>query len=197
MKHSFTFILRLAICAVAGGLSLGVANAQMEGNTDTGGDVSGHNTVDSPYLRPRSKPAQSAAAGQAALSKKDQKFISQIAAGGVQAVQDAKVAQKQGSDSTKQIASRIVSERGKSNQELLALAKKKGVGLGVDKIQPRNMGKSNYDKQYLHTTGGDLQQDVKLLQTAASSSDDKDLKAWAARTAPMVKGHLSMVKSAK
>ena len=196
MKQSFTFISRLAICAVAGGLFIGVANAQEE-NTNTGGDVSGHDTIDSPYLKKKPKPAQSAAAGQAKMSQKDQKFISQIAAGGVQAVQDAKVAQKQGNDSTKQIASRIVSERGNSNQELLGLAKKKGLGLGVDKIKPRNMGKSDFDKQYRHTTGVDLQADLKLLQTAASSSDDKDVKAWAAKTAPMVKGHLSMVKSAK
>ena len=197
MKHSFTFISRLAICAVAGSLSISAANAQMEGNTDTGGDVSGHNTVDSPYLRPRSKPAPSAAAQAASMSQKDQKFISHIAAGGMQAVQDAKMAQKQGNDSTKQIASRIVSERGRSNQELLALAKKKGLNLGVDKIKPRGMGKTDYDKQYLRTTGTDLQEDAKLLQNAASSSDDKDLKAWAAKTVPMVKGHLSMVKSAK
>ena len=195
MKQPFTFISRLALCAVAGGLSIGVANAQMEGNTDTGGDVSGHNTVDSPYLRPRSKPAQSAAA-QSSMSQKDQKFLSQIAAGGVQVVQDARVAEKKGNDATKKVASRIASERGNSNKELLGLTKKKGLTLKTDGIKPRDMGK-DYDKQYMRTTGGDLQADVKLLQTAAQSSDDKDIKAWAAKTAPMVKGHLSMVKSAK
>jgi putative membrane protein len=90
-----------------------------------------------------------------------------------------------------------VSERESSNKELMALTKKKGLTLGVDKVKGRDMGKSNYDKQYLHTTAGDLQEDVKLLQSAASSSDDKDVKAWASKTLPMVKGHLSMVKSAK
>ena len=198
MKPNITFISRLAICAVAGGLAVTTVNAQTdpgEGNTDTGGDVSGHNTIDSPYLRPKPKPAQSAASKS--LSQKDQKFLSQIAAGGIQAVQDAKTAEKQGNDATKKVASRIAAERGNSNKELMALTKKKGLTLGVDKIKARNMGKENFDKQYIRTTGADLQADAKLLQTAAQSSDDKDVKSWAAKTLPMVKGHLAMVKSVK
>lgn len=194
MKLTNAFKYSLVIVAVASMVPMFAAYGQQTGDASTGDDA--HPTIDSPYLR-KKKPTPSAQAQASGLSQKDQKFISQIAAGGVQAVQDAKVAQKQGNDSTKQIASRIVSERGQSNQELLALAKKKGLGLGTDKLKPRDMGKSNYDKQYRYTTSTDLQMDVKLLQSAASSSDDKDVKAWAAKTVPMVKGHLSMVKSAK
>ena len=197
MKRQFTFISRLAIVAIAGGLSINAVNAQ-DTEQSGSGDVTGHPTVDSPYLRPKPKATPGAAQqGAAKLSAKDQKFLSQIAAGGVQVVEDAKVATKKGNESTKKIASRIVSERSASNKELLALTKKKGLNLGTDKIKARNMGKSNYDKQYLHTTAGDLQADVKLLQNAASSSDDKEVKAWASRTTPMVKGELSMVQSAK
>jgi putative membrane protein len=79
----------------------------------------------------------------------------------------------------------------------MGLAKKKGVGLGTDKIKARNMGKSNYDKQYVHTTTGDVREDIKLVQQAAQSSDDKDIKAWAAKTLPMLKGHLGMLQAAK
>lgn len=194
MKLPKTFLSSFVIVAVASMLPMFAAYGQA-GDATTGDDA--HPTVDSPYLRKKAATPSQQTQAAASLSQKDQKFISSIAAGGVQVVQDAKVAQQQGNDSTKQIASRIVSERGKSNQELLALAKKKGLGLGVDKLKPRNMGKANYDKQYLHTTGNDLQEDVKLLQNAASSSDDKDVKAWAAKTLPMVKGELSAVKSAK
>ena len=193
MKRQFTFICRLAIFAVAGGLSINATNAQ-DTEQSGSGDVTGHPTVDSPYLRP--KPKATPAAGQQAtkLSAKDQKFLSQIAAGGVQEVEDAKLAAKQGSENTKKIASRIISERSASNKELMALAKKKGLNLGTDKIKGRNMGKSNYDKQYAHTTGSDIQADIKLAQQAAQSSDDKDIKAWAAKTLPMLKGQLAMVK---
>ena len=194
MKLPKTFISSFVIVAVASMVPMFAAYGQY-GDATTGDDA--HPSVDSPYLRKKKTSPSQQTQAAASLSQKDQKFISSIAAGGMQAVQDAKVAQKQGNESTKQIASRIIAERSKSNQELLGLAKKKGLGLGVDKIRPRNMGTANYDKQYLHTTGNDLQQDLKLLQNGASSSDDKDVKAWAAKTVPMVKGHLSLVKSAK
>jgi len=97
----------------------------------------------------------------------------------------------------KNIASRIVSERGRSNKELLDLAKKKGLGLGVDKIRARSMGKGNFDKQYAHTMSRDLDEDVKLLQAAAQSSDDKDIKTWASRTLPIVRSHANAMKQIK
>ena len=193
MKSTHTFISRLVIVAVAGSLPMVAAYGQMGGEATTGSDA--HPTVDSPYLRPKPKQAASAAA-QAKLSAKDQKFLSQIAAGGVQAVQDCKVASKQGGDTLKGVASRIVSERSKSNDELLALAKKKGLGLGTDQIKARNMGGSNYDKQFVHTLGRDLDEDVKLLSAAAQSSDDKEVKTWAGKTLPMVKSHASALKQA-
>ena len=186
------FMLRLAIVAIS---SFPVVAAYGQSDATTGDDA--HPAVDSPYLRRKSSPAPSAAAAATKLSAKDQKFLSQIAAGGVQEVEDAKVATSQGNESTKKIASRIVAERSSSNKELTALAKKKGLGLGTDKIKPRNMGKSNYDKQYIHTTTGDVREDVKLVQQAAQSSDDKDIKAWAAKTLPMLKGQLAMLQGAK
>jgi putative membrane protein len=194
MKSKITFISRLFIVAVASSLPVFPVYGQMGGDATTGDDA--HPAVDSPYLRKKAAPSASAAAAQAKLSQKDQKFLSQIAAGGVQAVQDSKVAEKQGDASVKAVASRIVNERGRSNQELLALAKKKGLGLGTDKLKPRNMGK-NYDKQFLHTMSGDYQEDVKLLQAAAQSSDDKDIKAWSAKTLPSVKGQLAALQAAK
>jgi len=187
MKSKITFTFRLAISAIAGSLALTSVHAQ---------DVSGHDTVDNPHLRPKPSATPGAAAAAAKLSQKDQKFLSQIAAGGVQAVQDATVAEKEGGPAVKAVASRIVNERGRSNQELLDLAKKKGLGLGTGKIKARNMGKSNYDKQFVHTLTADYTEDVKLLQAAATSSDDKDVKAWAAKTLPMVKSELAAIKGA-
>ncbi|MFL6513518.1 MAG: DUF4142 domain-containing protein [Chthoniobacterales bacterium] len=186
MKLNNTFTFRIAIVSAAAGLALSAARAQ---------DVSGHETVDNPHLR-RTTPTPAASAAQTKLSQKDQKFLSQIAAGGAQAVADSKEAEQQGGPSVKNAASRVVNSRSKTNAELQALAKKKGLGLGTDKIKPRNMGKTNFDKQYVHTMSRDLQEDVKLLQAAANSSDDKDIKAWAAKALPSVKGEVSAVESA-
>jgi putative membrane protein len=191
MKSKTTFIRQLVIAAVAS--SLPVLAAYGQDDASVGNDP--HPAVDSPYLRPKPK-ATANPAGQAKLSQKDQTFLSKIAAGGVQEVADAQVAMNQGNESTKKIASRIASERGSNNKELVALAKKKGLGLGTDKIKSRSMGKTNYDKQYLYTTSHDYQEDVRLVQAAAQSSDDKDIKAWAAKTLPMLKSHLALLKGA-
>ena len=189
MKLRHTLICRFFIVAIAGGLSISAANGQV-GEATTGDDA--HPTVDSPYLRPKAKPASSAAA-QSNLSAKDKKFLSQIAAGGAQAVEDSKAIEKSASPAVKNVATRIVSERSKSNAELLALAKKKGVSLAMEKVKARNLGS---EKQYVHTIGHDLDEDVRLLSAASQSSDDKDVKAWAGKTLPMVKAHDSAVKQA-
>jgi putative membrane protein len=190
MTLTNTFVFRLLIVAVASSFPVFAGYAQSDATT--GDDA--HPAVDSPYLR--KKPSPSAATQAPKLSQKDQTFLSKIAAGGVQEVADARIAEKQGNDQVKNVASRIVSDRSKSNNELLALAKKKGLGLGTDKIKPRSMGKANYDKQYLYTTTQDTKEDIRLVQGAANSADDKDVKAWANRTLPMLQQHLSMLKQA-
>jgi putative membrane protein len=194
MKPTIRFAFRFVIVAVSSSVLAFTAYGQMGGDASTGDDA--HPSVDSPYLRAKPKPAASAASA-AKLSQKDQHFLSQIAAGGTQAVQDSMVAQKQGSPAVKSVASRIVSERGRSNKELMDLTKKKGLGLGVDKIKARPMGSTNFDHQYAHTLTRDYEADVKLLQTAASSADDKDIKGWAQKTLPSVKGQLGALEGLK
>jgi len=191
MKLRNTLICQFFIVAVVSSLSISVANGQ--GGEATTGDSDAHPTVDSPYLRPKPKPAASAGAAQSNLSAKDKKFLSQIAAGGAQAVEDSKAIQKSASPAVKNVATRIVNERSKSNAELVALAKKKGVSLAMEKVKARNLGS---EKQYVHTIGHDLDEDVQLLSAASQSSDDKEIKAWAGKTLPMVKAHDSAVKQA-
>jgi putative membrane protein len=194
MKSKITFISRLFIVVAASSLPVFAVYGQNTGDATTGADA--HPTTDSPYLRRAKATPGASAAAATKLSQKDQKFLSQIAAGGVQAVEDSKVAEGEGGAGVKAIASRIVNERGRSNQELLDLAKKKGLGLGTGKIKARSMGKGNFDKQFAHTLSRDLDEDVKLLQGAAQSSDDKEVKAWAAKTLPMVKQHANALKQA-
>jgi len=190
MKPKITFIPRFAILTVATTFALSSAFAQE--------DVSGHPTVDSPYLRAKAKPSATAGqTSQTSLSQNDQKFLSQVAASGAYEVADGRVAESQGNAETKKIASRIVADRSSSNKELMDLAKKKGVGLNTEKIKARNMGKSDFDRQYIHTITRDYQEDIALFQKQAQSGNDKDVKAWAAKTLPTLKSHLSMLKQAK
>lgn len=195
MKLPKTFISSFVIVAVTSMLPIFAAYGQQTGDASTGDDA--HPTIDSPYLR-KKKPAPSQQQQQAvSLSQKDQKFISSIAASGAAEVVDGKIAQQQGSGSVKNVASRIVNDRSQNNKELLDLAKKKGLGLGVDKIKARPWNKSNFDKQYIDTVTRDYESDIGLLQKASQSGDDKDVKAWASKTLPMMKQHLAMLKGTK
>src|SRR5947207_4572400 len=142
MKTYAKFISRMLVLAVAGSFALVAASSQAQ--------VDEHSNADNPHLRKTPTPGPSAGPEAAKLSQKDQKFLSQIAAGGVQVVKDSEVAEKEGGPAVKNVASRIVNERGRSNKELLDLAKKKGLGLGTDKIKARSMGKSSFDKQFAH-----------------------------------------------
>src|SRR2546425_929545 len=40
------------------------------------------------------------------------------------------------------------------------------------------------------------QKDVNFIQKEAKSGDDRDVKAWAAKSLPMLQGHLAMVEDA-
>jgi putative membrane protein len=188
MKPKITFISRVAIFAIGTSFAISSIHAQ---------DVSGHETVDNPHLRKTTPAPAATAAAASKLSKKDAQFISQVAASGAYEVQDGKAAEQQGNASVKNVASRIVADRSANNQELMALAKKKGIGLSTEKIKPRSMGKSNYDAQYIYTVSHDYQEDIGLYSKAAQSADDKDVKAYASKSLPMLKQHLSMLKSAK
>lgn len=192
MKRQITFISKWTIFLLVGGL-ISIASSVIAQESADDGKIGG--ISDNPHLRP--KPKASATAEPTKLSQADQKFILSVAASGVQEVQDGQVAQQRGNATTKNVASRIVSDRSRSNKELLDLAKKKGLGVGVDKIKARNMGGSNYDKQYIYSVTHDYEEDIGLFKKAASSSGDKDVKAWASKNLPTMQQHLAMLKQAK
>lgn len=151
-----------------------------------------------PHLRAKSAPTQSAqAAAVTKLSDKDTKFIQAAADGGVAEVADGKVAEERGqSAEVKKIGARMVADHSKANNELVALAKKKGVSIDISKGKPRNFDKAIFDKQYLASMENDHKTDIKVFEKEASSGDDADLKRWASKTLPTLKEHLAMISNA-
>jgi putative membrane protein len=188
MKAKPISILRLASVAIATSALCFVGNAQAQLNTSTS---------DNPHLRAKNAPPQAAAAA-VKLSDKDKKFLLEAAAGGRAEVADGKVAEERGgSADVKRIAAHMVTDHSRANKELVELAKKKGLGINTDNGKPRDMGKANFDKQYLYSMEQDHQADIKVFEREASSGDDADIKAWAAKTLPTLKSHLAMVKDAR
>lgn len=151
-------------------------------------------TAENPGLRPKPK---SETAAPAALSASDKSFIQAAAAANEYGLENGKLAAKQGqSAEVKKIGARMASDHGKALNELVELAKKKGIGVKTGTIKAQNFGTKDFDRQYLGVLDRDLKKDIAAFEKEAKSGGDSDLKSWAAKTLPMLKGHLGMAKAA-
>lgn len=187
MKQNSISFLRLAVITVAAASLSLVANM--------GAQVENTSVSDNPHLRKRTEPAKPAAKK---LSDKDRNFIQLAANAGVGEVADGKQAEEQGqSAEVKKIGARMAADHSKANSELQALAKKKGLGMDMTGGKARAFPKASFDHQFLYNMEADHEADMKTFQKEATSGDDADVKAWAAKTLPTIKAHLAMIKDAK
>jgi putative membrane protein len=187
MKPEFISISRFAIITtIAGSLSvIGPVRAQ-----DT---AIGTN----PHLRAQSAPTPPSGTVTVKLSQKDVSFIQKAANGGQQEVENGKMAEKQGkSADVKRIGARMVADHTKANKELTELANRKGVKFDTRGVRAQNIGAADFDRQYLKLLEVDHKNDIAEFQKEAKSGDDRDLKALASKTLPMLKEHLAMVEDA-
>ncbi len=191
MKPEFISISRFAIIAtIAGSLSvIGTIRAQ-EGKEDTG-------IGSNPHLRAKSAPTPASGTVAVKLSQKDVNFIQKAAGGGEQEVANGKMAEKQGkSADVKTIGARMVADHSKANKELTELANRKGLKFDTRGVRAQNIGAADFDRQYLKLLEMDHKNDIAEFQKEAKSGDDRDVKAWAAKTLPTLQGHLAMVEDA-
>lgn len=131
------------------------------------------------------------------VSKKDQEFFTKAAAGGMYEVEAGKLAQSKGtSDGVKSFGGMLVKDHDAANDELKALAAKKGAalpsGLPVDK--QRKLDKlsnaKDFDKDFVKEIGlDDHKVDIALFEKTSKNADDADLKAFAAKTLPTLVAH--------
>jgi putative membrane protein len=179
MKKQFT---RMAVVALVGaGLCLG-ASAQ-----------AAKETAKTDQSKPSATPAPAAA-----LSAKDKSFMKEAAMGGMMEVDMGKMAQQKGkSAEVKKIGSTMVADHTKANNELMAIAKNKGVDLSKEKPKSHSMGDANFDKDYVNMMVKDHEKDLAAFQTEAKNGSDADVKAFASKTSAVIKKHLDMVKAAQ
>jgi putative membrane protein len=150
-----------------------------------------------PAKTDQAKPTASAAPA-AALSAKDKSFMKDAAKGGMMEVDMGKMAQTKGkSADVKKIGSTMVTDHTKANNELMAIAKKKGVDLSKEKPASHSMGDENFDKNYIDMMVKDHEKDLSAFQAEAKSGTDADVKAFASKTSAVIKKHLDMVKAAQ
>ena len=197
MKNKLTIMSQFEIAgALLGLLSFaGVAMAQMgygSGTNKPAGQVNPPSTaaeeeryVPGPHTTLNTPPPTTA------LSAKDKTFIMNAAKGGMMEVELGKWAgQKAQNADVKKFGNRMVTDHSKANNELMSLARKKGVTLTSAKVKE----KWTSDKDYMDMMVKDHQQDWAEFQAEAKNGSDPELKKWAADTSKMVQKHLELAK---
>ena len=162
--------------------------------------VSGVVNAAEPSPSPKSSDTQKADAKKevkAQLSDDDKDFMMKAAKDGMREVHMGQMAQKQGkSAEVKKLGNMIVSDHTKANNELTALAKRKGVTLDtkhdMDKIDD-----DDFDKDWLSMMVKDHEKDIAAFEKQAKNGTDGDVKNFANKTTPVLKKHLKAVQDAQ
>ena len=132
----------------------------------------------------------------------DADFMVKAASGGMLEVELGKMAlQKASSPQVKKFAQQMVDDHTKANAELKALAAKKNITLPTtpgDEAQEHinDLAKysgAKFDEEYMELMNKDHQEDLDLFSEAADDAEDPEVKAFAAKTLPVLKNHHQMV----
>ena len=144
-----------------------------------------------------------AATGGIAVVEDDAEFATKSAAAGMAEVELGKLAlQKATNAQVKEFATMMVSDHGKANAELMTLATAKNISLPTildedhQKMWDELNGKTgkDFDKKYVDDMVDGHKKVLDLMEKQANDGEDADLKAFAAKTAPIVKAHLDAIK---
>ena len=140
------------------------------------------------------------------LSKEDSDFTMKAAQANMAEVNAGSTAASKGTSAdVKNFANRMVTDHGKALDEVKQLAQTKGVTLPTDvsaeqKAEADKLSKLSgkaFDKAYAEAMVKGHEQVAKELEKASKDAKDPDLKAWAAKTLPVVQDHLKMAKEMK
>ncbi len=182
----FGFILSTAMLCMA--LSAMTAMAQNTNSGTTNSNTSGMN----------------GGGRMATVSSSDRKFAMTAAMGGMSEVEMARLAlTKASSDAVKQYAQKMIDDHTANNAELMQIATTKGLTLPTapDAKHRAMMAKmarlsgAEFDRQYIMMAGHkDHQKMEKLFRDESMRGRDADLKAFAAKTLPVVQQHLQMAR---
>ncbi|HEX3742945.1 MAG TPA: DUF4142 domain-containing protein [Bryobacteraceae bacterium] len=140
------------------------------------------------------------------LRRPDNDFLIKAAQGGTAEVEMGRVAVQHASNAAvKQFGQRMVDDHSKANDELKAVASRKGFTppAGVDAKQQATMDRLSslngaaFDRAYMQDMVKDHEEDIAEFQREANSGNDPDLKAFAAKTLPTLQEHLKMAREAE
>jgi putative membrane protein len=140
----------------------------------------------------------------APLDTVDQEFIRKAAMGGKMEVQLGNLAQQNAAnDRVKNFGNMMVTDHSQANNELTQFAQGRNMMLtdSLDKkmqdhiTSMEKMKGRAFDKHYMDMMLNDHKKDIAEFEKASTSAHDADLKAWAAKTLPVLKKHLDSAQA--
>jgi len=143
-----------------------------------------------------------AATGGIAVTAEDAKFATDAANGGLAEVALGKLAQTKATNpKVKSFADMMVTDHSKANDELAAIAKAKNITLPAapdadhqKKLDDLSkLSGKDFDKAYVDAIVDGHKKTLDLMNMAAKDCKDSELKAFAAKTAPVVQTHLDAI----
>ncbi|HEV2799995.1 MAG TPA: DUF4142 domain-containing protein [Pyrinomonadaceae bacterium] len=205
------FTLSLALMCIVLLASTATAQNTNSGNTNSGNTTSGNtNSGNTNSGNTNSGTMGTTSAGRtggraaATVSSSDRKFAMTAAMGGMAEVEMARLAlTKASSDAVKQYAQRMIDDHTPNNAELMQIASSKGINLPAAPdakhraimARMEKLSGAEFDRQYVMMAGHkDHQNMEKLFRNQSMKGRDADLKAFAAKTLPVVQQHLQMAR---
>lgn len=185
MKH-----LKLMSFVVAGSLSLYACSNNSSRNADT--------------QRDSSEILDNTASTTDSGSFVQNEFVMKAAEGGLAEVAFGNLAQQAGkSQDVKDFGALMVKDHSKANDELKKIATDKNISLpnslsSEHQTHLTEMGTltgDEFDKHYMQMMVKDHDKDIELFESAGNNETDPEIKAFATKTLPTLKGHHEKAKA--
>jgi putative membrane protein len=199
------FICLLIFIISVAGLSSCAKNSYSTNSTAANGSTYNSefgNTSNTAYNSSNAMTNSASNAGESASDDND--FMKEAAVGGMAEVEMGKLAAtKATSADVKKFGQMMVDDHTKANNDLKALAAKKGVTLPTDLDSShkatmddlREQAAADFDKEYVEEMVDDHEEDVAKFEDEAKNATDPDVRAFAQKTQPVLQKHLDAIKS--
>jgi putative membrane protein len=162
-------------------------------------------------------PAEGEQAGatpepQKQLAADDRRFVETAARDSMAEVELGRLAlEKAKKQTVKDFAQLMVDHHGKAHEELMGLAKTKGLDMTAQmsadapemapmkekRAQLEKLTGTKFEKQYVSMMVDDHEKSVALFREQSNSGSDQELKDWASRTLPKLEEHLAHAQALK
>ena len=201
-----SLITSAAIALACGGAGNTTVTTHTNSNsaTNTNGNHSAMNSAANSVSNAGNSVANTVSnAASSMMTDTPEAFMKHAAEGGMMEVELGKAAATRSQNAeVKKFAAMMVADHGKANQELMALAKNKNVTLPADaSAKKSDMDKvtglkgADFDREYVDMMVDDHETDVTDFERQANNGSDPEVKAFAAKTLPVLKKHLEAIKA--